>query len=80
MNVVKTDSLGVEILNSIAVGETNNELVMHKTKEEATKEKDTSVITLFEVYENEEVVSYFVLETETYNNWIEEYQIEGVEL
>ncbi len=80
MNKVKTDSLGIEILNSISVGETKKELVMHKTEEEATNGIDASTNTLFEVFENEEVVSYFVIETETYNNWIEEYQIEGVEL
>ncbi len=80
MEIKKTDSLGIEILTSISQDETGNAIKPVKTKEEAIENKEEAKLTLFEVYEAEEVVGYFTIETETYNKWVQDYKLEGVEI
>ncbi len=80
MNIINTDSLGLEILNSISLDETQTDIKVYKTKDEAIESKELETITLFQVTENEKVISYFVLDTKTYTNWIEDYKIKGVEI
>ncbi len=80
MVVKKTDSLGIEILNSISIDETGKAIKPVKTKEEAINDKGESSLTLFEVYEDGKVVGYFSLETKTYDKWVKEYKLEGVEI
>lgn len=76
----KTDSLGVEILASVSMEETGKAIKPVKTKEEAINKQNQSLLTLFEVYEDNKVVGYFTLKTSTYNKWTVEYKLEGVEI
>ncbi len=80
MKVIKTDSLGIEILNSISLDETKKELVLFNNKEKVLQNLDVTKIILFEVLENNKVTKYFVIEEDIYNKWVNEYKIEGVEL
>ncbi len=80
MKVIKTDSLGIEILNSISLDETKKELVLFNDKEKVLQNLDVTKIILFEVSENNKVTKYFVIEEDVYNKWVDEYKIEGVEL
>ncbi len=80
MEIKKTDSLGLEILSSISTDETGKAIKPVNEKEEAIKNMEKSSLTLFEVYEGEEIVSYFALETDVYNKWTKEYKLQGVEI
>ncbi len=79
MIVKKTDSLGLEILNSIVQDEIGNAIKPVKTKEEAINDKSSSFI-LFEIYEEGKIIEYFTLSEEVYYKWVKEYKLEGIEI
>lgn len=80
MEIKKTDSLGIEILTSISTDEIGKAIKIEKTKEKAINNKEEVTLTLFEVMEADEVAGYFTIATETYNKWVKEYKLEGVEI
>ncbi len=80
MKTVKTDSLGIEILSSISIEETGNAIKPVKRKDEAINNQNENELTLFEVYDQNEVVGYFTLKSQVYDDWVKEYKLEGVEL
>ena len=81
MKEVKTDSLGLEILSSIHREEFKKEIKVFKSKDELLmKNKQIEKMTLFEMYDQEKIVGYFILDTKKYNKWILDYKMEGIEI
>lgn len=79
MEIIKTDSLGLEILNNIAKDEIGKQIKPTKNKDDAIIKNNDDYI-LFEMYEQNKIVGYFTLDKNLYNKWVIEYKIEGVEL
>ncbi|BDU67393.1 MAG: hypothetical protein TYPL_0460 [Candidatus Tyloplasma litorale] len=80
MRIIKTDSLGVEMLNFASMEETKKTIKKFKTKEEAIFQKDLEKIILFEVIENKKIEAYFTIEIIDYKKWLKDYKLEGVEI
>lgn len=80
MEIKRTDSLGLEILNGIIKMESGNAIKPEKLKEEAIKNIDQDNSILFVIYEGKIEKEYFVLDIEKYNKWVNDYKLEGVEI
>ena len=66
MKTVKTDSLGLEILSSIHNEKYKKRIKVINKKDELLKNKNIENITLFEMYDQEKIVGYFLLDTKEY--------------
>ena len=81
MEKIKTDSLGIEILNKVLNEEGIDSIKLFKTEEEAIlSNKTKEVIILFELYENDKIINYFILSKKLYVKLTKDYKLEGVEI
>ena len=80
MKTAKTDSLGLEILSSIHKEKYNKEIKVLGKKDELIKNRNIENMTLFEIYNQEKIVGYFLLDTKQYKQWTLDYKMEGIEI
>ena len=80
MKTVKTDSLGLEMLSSIHNEKYKKRIKVTNQKEELLKNKNIKNMTLFEMYDQEKIVGYFLLDSKEYEQWTLDYKMEGIEI
>ena len=68
------------MLSSIYRDKFKKEIEIKKLKNELVNNKNIDEMTLFEIYENKEIVGYFLLNTKEYQQWILDYKMEGIEI
>ncbi|NQX83226.1 MAG: hypothetical protein HRS50_00730 [Mycoplasmataceae bacterium] len=80
MKIVKTDSLGIEILNKIILDESGDIIKLVKTKKKLINGYDDELFIVFEVYDQNKIIGYFSLKKETYVCWTKKYKLKGIEI
>ncbi len=75
---IKTDSLGLEILNSISMDEDNKKIKIFNNENEIENKENNSI--LFEIHNQNKIEGFFTLNEQTYLKWVKEYKLEGVEI
>ncbi len=68
------------MLSSIYREKFKKEIKILKNKNDITKDKNIDKKTLFEIYEQDKIIGYFILDTNVYQQWIKDYKMKGIEI